>query len=53
MGWLRGKSEAKTFAKALNLLRMMLNSIGGSLSDASKVMMPEVEDAEDPAAKYF
>ncbi|MBM7485153.1 hypothetical protein ACVWWI_001523 [Bradyrhizobium sp. USDA 3686] len=53
MGWLRGKSEAKTLAKALNLLRMMLNSIGGSLFDASKVMMPEVEDAEDPATKYF
>ncbi|MDH2341541.1 hypothetical protein [Bradyrhizobium sp. SSUT77] len=39
--------------KALNLLRMMLNSMGGSPSDASKVMMPEEKDPEDPAAKYF
>jgi hypothetical protein len=39
--------------KALNLLRMMLNSMGGSPSDASKVWMPEAKDEEDPASKYF
>lgn len=39
--------------KALNLLRMILNSMGATPSDASKVSMPEEKDAEDPAAKYF
>jgi hypothetical protein len=39
--------------KALNLLRMMLNSMGATPSDASKVKMPDEGDPEDPAAKYF
>ncbi|MCK1459609.1 hypothetical protein IVB34_14730 [Bradyrhizobium sp. 2] len=39
--------------KALNLLRMMLNSMGGSPSDASKVVMPADETPDDPAARYF
>jgi hypothetical protein len=39
--------------KALNLLRMILNSMGATPSGASKVKMPEEVDPEDPAAKYF
>ncbi|WFT94377.1 hypothetical protein QA633_40010 [Bradyrhizobium barranii] len=39
--------------KALNLLRMMLNSMGATPSDASKVQMPVDETPDDPAAKYF
>jgi hypothetical protein len=39
--------------KALNLLRMMLNSMGATPSDASKVKMPDECDPGDPAAKYF
>jgi hypothetical protein len=39
--------------KALNLLRMLINSMGGSPSDASKVMMPEETNEADPASKYF
>jgi len=39
--------------KALNLLRMILNSMGATPSDASKVSMPEDTDDEDPSAKYF
>jgi hypothetical protein len=36
-----------------NLFRMMLNSMGATPSDASKVKMPDERDPEDPAAKYF
>ena len=39
--------------KALNLLRMMLGSMGATPSDSSKVAMPAEKDNEDPAAKYF
>jgi hypothetical protein len=39
--------------KALNLLRMMLGSMGATPSDASKVAMPPEKDEDDPAAKYF
>jgi hypothetical protein len=39
--------------KALNLLRMMLGSMGATPSDASKVMMPAEKDETDPASKYF
>jgi hypothetical protein len=39
--------------KALNLLRMILNSMGATPSDASKVKMPEEVDLEGPTAKYF
>lgn len=39
--------------KALSLLRMILNSMGATPSDASKVSMPEEKDTDDPAAKYF
>ena len=39
--------------KALNLLRQMLNSMGGTPSDASKVKMPDESDPEDPSTKYF
>jgi len=39
--------------KALNLLRMMLNSMGATPSDASKVKMPDEGDPDDPSKKYF
>ncbi|MDH2357691.1 hypothetical protein QCM80_45325 [Bradyrhizobium sp. SSUT112] len=39
--------------KGMNLLRMILGQMGATPSDASKVMMPEEKDLEDPAAKYF
>jgi hypothetical protein len=39
--------------KALNLLRMMLNSMGATPSDASKISMPEDDAPDDPANKYF
>jgi hypothetical protein len=39
--------------KAMNLLRQMLNSMGATPSDSSKVRMPEPKDEQDPAAKYF
>lgn len=39
--------------KSLNLLRMMLGSMGGSPADASRVKMPESADDTDPASKYF
>lgn len=39
--------------KALNLLRMILNSMGATPSDASKVQMPETKDERDPSTKYF
>jgi hypothetical protein len=39
--------------KALHLLRMMINSMGGTPSDASKVAMAEEREPEDVSAKYF
>ena len=40
--------------QAQNLLRQMIGSMGGTPSDASKVMMPDgKKDNEDPSAKYF
>jgi hypothetical protein len=39
--------------KALNLLRQMLNSMGATPSDVSKVKMPEHEVPDDPSKKYF
>jgi hypothetical protein len=39
--------------KALNLLRMILGSMGATPSDASKVRMPEDEMPDDPSSKYF
>src|SRR5947209_1030831 len=39
--------------KALNLLRQILNSMGATPSDASKVKMPEHEVPDDPSKKYF
>jgi hypothetical protein len=39
--------------KALNLLRMMLNSMGATPSDASKVRMPDEGGPDDPSSKYF
>jgi hypothetical protein len=38
--------------KAQNLLRQMLNSMGATPSDSSKVSMP-AENVDDPADKYF
>ncbi|SDE12285.1 hypothetical protein SAMN05216337_102062 [Bradyrhizobium brasilense] len=39
--------------KAASLLRMMLNSMGATPSDASKVKMPEEPDDDDPSKQYF
>jgi hypothetical protein len=39
--------------KAMNLLRMILGSMGATPSDASKVKMPEEQDDNDPSTKYF
>ena len=39
--------------KALNLFRMILSQMGATPSDASKVKMPDDEQPEDPANKYF
>src|SRR5467141_4179365 len=39
--------------KALNLLRMILNSMGATPSDSSKVSMPNNEAPDDPSKKYF
>jgi hypothetical protein len=37
----------------LNLLRLCLSQMGATPVDASKISMPDEEDEEDPAAKYF
>ncbi len=37
----------------LNLLRLCLSQMGATPVDASKITLPEEEDDEDPAAKYF
>jgi hypothetical protein len=52
---IRGRQIAgeEVGVKALNLLRMILNSMGATPSDASKVSMPDEGGPEDPAAKYF
>jgi hypothetical protein len=37
----------------LNLLRLCLSQMGANPVDASKISMPDEEDEEDPASKYF
>jgi hypothetical protein len=37
----------------LNLLRLCLSQLGATPVDASKITLPEEEDDEDPANKYF
>jgi hypothetical protein len=37
----------------LNLLRLCLSQLGANPVDASKITLPEEDDDEDPAAKYF
>jgi hypothetical protein len=52
---IRGRviSGEEVGVKALNLLRMMLGSMGATPSDASKVQMPAETAEDDPADKYF
>lgn len=52
---IRGRQMAgdEVGVKALNLLRMILNSMGATPSDASKVQMPADNDDQDPSTKYF
>jgi hypothetical protein len=38
---------------ALNLLRLCLSQMGATPTDSSKITVPEEEDDEDPASKYF
>jgi hypothetical protein len=38
---------------SLNLLRLCLSQMGATPVDASKISMPDEEDDEDPASKYF
>jgi hypothetical protein len=37
----------------LNLLRLCLSQLGATPVDSSRITLPEEEDDEDPAAKYF
>jgi hypothetical protein len=37
----------------LNLLRLCLSQLGATPTDSSKVTLPEDEDDNDPADKYF
>lgn len=37
----------------LNMIRQMLNSMGGSPADRSKVSAPDGDEEDDPAAKYL
>ncbi|WP_245344276.1 hypothetical protein [Bradyrhizobium japonicum] len=52
---IRGRQMAgdEVGVKALNLLRMILNSMGATPADASKVRMPDETNEDDAAAKYF
>jgi hypothetical protein len=38
---------------ALNLLRLCLSQMGATPTDSSKITLPDEDDKEDPAAKYF
>jgi hypothetical protein len=44
--------SADVGVKALNLLRMMLGSMGATPSDSSKISMPAAK-VDDPPDKYF
>jgi hypothetical protein len=53
---IRGKviSGDEVSVNGLNLLRLCLGQMGATPSDASKVTLPEKEEAEeDPSKKYF
>jgi hypothetical protein len=52
---IRGKLMAgdDLSVNALNLLRLTLGQMGATPVDSSKITVPEEEDDEDPAAKYF
>jgi hypothetical protein len=52
---IRGRQIAgeEVVVKGMNLLRMILGSMGATPSDSSKVKMPDQQEDEDPSKKYF
>jgi hypothetical protein len=47
------KPQPFTTGYGLNLLRLCLGQMGATPVDSAKIALPEEEDEEDPADKYF